>query len=65
MSLVRLLTAGKSLVGLKQSSGRYRLPSRGCCPNSNRKKNPFRSDKTEAAKPGRMPLGAASPNSPR
>jgi hypothetical protein len=42
MSLLRLLTAGKSLVGLKNSEGRYHLPSQKPLPKFGSKKNPFR-----------------------
>lgn len=41
MSLVRLLTAGKSLVGLKESENRYRLTSQRLLPKFESKKNPF------------------------
>jgi hypothetical protein len=41
MSLVRLLTAGKSLVGLKESENRYRLSSQRLLPRFEPKKNPF------------------------
>ncbi len=41
MSLVRLLTAGKSLVGLKESGNRYRLADKGLLPKFQPKKNPF------------------------
>jgi hypothetical protein len=42
MSLLRLLTAGKSLVGLKKSETRYHLPSERALPKFGSKKNPFR-----------------------
>ena len=42
MSLLRLLAAGKSLVGLKKSESRYQLPANGCLPRFGSKKNPFR-----------------------
>ncbi|HTL54840.1 MAG TPA: hypothetical protein VL361_04140 [Candidatus Limnocylindrales bacterium] len=42
MSLLRLLTAGKSLVGLKNPARRYILSARGALPKFNSKKNPFR-----------------------
>lgn len=41
MSLVRLLTAGKSLIGLKESENRYRLTSQRLLPKFESKKNPF------------------------
>jgi hypothetical protein len=42
MSLLRLLTAGKSLVGLKDTGHRYSVPRRGLLPKFASKKNPFR-----------------------
>ena len=42
MSLLRLLTAGKSLVGLKNSDTRYHLPGQQGLPKFGSKKNPFR-----------------------
>ena|SRR5579859_4520164 len=42
MSLLRLLTAGKSLVGLKDTGSRYNVPRRGLLPQFSAKKNPFR-----------------------
>jgi hypothetical protein len=42
MSLLRLLTAGKSLVGLKKSETRYHLPGKRALPKFGSKKNPFR-----------------------
>jgi hypothetical protein len=42
MSLLRLLTAGKSLVGLKKDETRYHLPGQGSLPKFGSKKNPFR-----------------------
>ncbi len=42
MSLLRLLTAGKSLVGLKSSEPRYLLSKPQGLPRFNPKKNPFR-----------------------
>jgi hypothetical protein len=56
MSLLRLLTAGKSLVGLKKLEGRYRLPGARTLPKFGSKKNPFRAtvvpEKAEPAEPG-------------
>lgn len=52
MSLLHLLTAGKSLVGLKKSEIRYHLPKTESLPKFGSKKNPFRAtslpDKVEA-----------------
>jgi hypothetical protein len=42
MSLVRLLTAGKSLVGLNDGEGRYRLTRKNLLPSFPASKNPFR-----------------------
>jgi hypothetical protein len=53
MSLLRLLTTGKSLVGLKKPENRYHLPGQTALPKFGGKKNPFRAtvfpDKTETA----------------
>jgi hypothetical protein len=54
MSLLRLLTAGKSLVGLKKSEKRYHLPSEKSFPTFGSKKNPFRGTIVpEGVEPGR------------
>ncbi len=42
MSLLRLLTAGKSLVGLSDSTSRYRMAHRRAMPKFGSAKNPFR-----------------------
>jgi len=42
MSLLRLLTAGKSLVGLKKSDNRYHVTRQRLLPEFGAKKNPFR-----------------------
>jgi hypothetical protein len=42
MSLLRLLTAGKTLIGLKRSESRYQLPGCRPLPMFGSKKNPFR-----------------------
>ncbi len=42
MSLLRLLTAGKSLIGSKSSESRYHLGRPGALPRFGGKKNPFR-----------------------
>lgn len=42
MSLLQLLTAGKSLVGLKKLEHRYHLPAQPTLPQFGSKKNPFR-----------------------
>lgn len=42
MSLLRLLTAGKCLVGLQKTEVRYHLPGQEALPKFGSKKNPFR-----------------------
>lgn len=42
MSMVRLLTAGKCLVGLKDSTARYRMANAKSLPKFESNKNPFR-----------------------
>ena len=42
MSLLRLLASGKSLVGVGESRGRYRLAAKGSMPEFGSKPNPFR-----------------------
>ena len=52
MSLLRLLTAGKSLIGLKGSDSHYRPSQPGALPRFGGKKNPFRATtRPEAAHP--------------
>jgi hypothetical protein len=41
MSLMRLLTAGKTLVDLKNSTGRYHMPGKNLLPKFGSAKNPF------------------------
>jgi hypothetical protein len=41
MSLMRLLTTGKTLVDLKNSSGRYHMPGKNLLPKFGSGKNPF------------------------
>ena len=58
MSLLRLLTAGKSLVGLRDAESRYRLTSQRLLPHFGPARNPFSSGakdepaQTEARSPG-------------
>ena len=64
MSLLRLLTAGKSLVGLKESDGRYCVTRQRLLPEFGTKRNPFRTPKEvppelDAASPS---PGAAGPS---
>lgn len=42
MSLLRLLTTGKTLIGLKRPESRYQLPGGRALPTFGSKKNPFR-----------------------
>src|SRR5260370_38120811 len=52
MSLVRLLTTGKSLVGMQDNLSRYRLTKQRLLPKFGSGKNPFAPpEKTEPAKP--------------
>ena len=51
MSLLRLLTAGKSLVGLKDGAHRYSVSRRELLPNFPSKKNPFRAATGVAPRP--------------
>lgn len=66
MSLLRLLTAGKSLVGLKKSESRYHLPGEKSLPKFGSKKNPFRAtvfpEKTESGVTGEAPTAPAAEN---
>ena len=41
MSLMKLLTTGKTLVDLKNSTGRYRVPGKNLLPKFGSAKNPF------------------------
>jgi len=62
MSLLRLLTTGKTLVGLKKPEHRYHLPGEAALPKFGGKKNPFRAtvfpDKSET---GEIVASAAAP----
>jgi hypothetical protein len=61
MSLLRLLTAGKSLVGLKDAAHRYNLARRGSLPKFNSKRNPFRATaRPEPVSRPQEPMTAAS-----
>jgi hypothetical protein len=52
MSLLRLLTAGKSWVGIQEPGGRYRFSHPGALPKFEAKKNLFREKRGEAAAAG-------------
>src|SRR4051812_573098 len=43
MSVLKYLSAGKSLIGLKQNEVRYRMGDAGALPKFDSKRNPFRS----------------------
>jgi hypothetical protein len=47
MSLVRLLTSGKSLIGLQNVTSRYRMSGKDLLPKFGSDKNPFSSSQTE------------------
>jgi hypothetical protein len=64
MSLLRLLAAGKSLVGLKQSNSQYRVTSERLLPQFDSKKNPFRSSADKAPQPIMTVAGEAVPPQP-
>ncbi len=49
MSVLKYLSAGKSLIGLKQNEVRYRMGEAGALPKFDSKRNPFRSRTTPAA----------------
>jgi hypothetical protein len=67
MSLLRLLTAGKSLVGLRDGEHRYRVPRQRVLPKFDARANPFMA----ASKPGapelpqEKPVTAAEATAPR
>src|SRR5467141_2933232 len=62
MSLVRLLTTGKSLVGMQDNLSRYRLTKQRLLPKFNSKKNPFAPPiKAEPAKPAPVPAPVEAP----
>jgi hypothetical protein len=53
MSLLRLLSTGKSLIGLKTTANPYRMRTENRLPRFNSEKNPFApTPKAESAKPG-------------
>jgi len=69
MSLVRLLTAGKSFVGLKGAEGRYRLSNQRLLPKFDPKKGPHgpgtpgQAEPAEKAPGGAIPAAATPPAS--
>jgi hypothetical protein len=62
MILLRLLRAGKTLVGVGDGERSYRLPQKGGLPRFKSKKNPFRAT-TVPEKPRRSPVEAADEES--
>jgi hypothetical protein len=68
MSLLRLLTSGKSLIGLKKLENRYHLPGEKAIPQFGSKKNPFRAtvfpDKPEPSNPEVGQPGASAGSEP-
>ncbi len=60
MSLVRLLTTGKSLVGVKDLEGRYNVTNQRLLPKFESAKNPFR----PAARRTEGPPAEAAPSAP-
>ncbi len=64
MSLVRLLTAGKSLVGLKESENRYRVTNQRLLPKFESKKNPFGPGVTSPSECAVAPEPGPQPEAP-
>src|SRR5215831_2510576 len=58
MSLGRLLTAGKCLMGLQQPPARYRMRTQNLLPKFGGEKNPFAAP---ATRPAARPIQAAAP----
>jgi hypothetical protein len=63
MSLVRLLTTGKSLVGGSESATRYRLTHRKALPKFGSARNPFRAKASRAAEQTETPMLSQRPPS--
>jgi hypothetical protein len=61
MSIVRLLAAGKSLVGAQNASSRYRMDKRARLPKFGSTKNPFASEQRRPAVTEPAASEAASP----
>ena len=64
MSLLRLLTTGKSLVGVRELESRYRLTSQRLLPQFGSAKNPFGNSASAAAEPATAPATKAVPRAP-
>jgi hypothetical protein len=60
MSVLKYLSAGKSLIGLKQNEVRYRMGEPGALPKFDSKRNPFRT-RTVPSTPGASPIPAIEP----
>ena len=65
MSLVRLLTAGRSLIGIKDSTSRYQMRSRHLLPKFGAEKNPFAVPPAPVTTPVPTTPTVASPASTR
>jgi len=68
MSLLRLLSAGKSLVGLKQEAARYRMSDPRAMPRFGSARNPFKARKgnqTEAKPSAALAVSPTRESSPR
>jgi hypothetical protein len=64
MSLMRLLSAGKSLVGVTEDERRYRMGNRGLMPKFGSGKNPFLKEPAEKKLPAGQGTSVASPPAP-
>jgi hypothetical protein len=63
MSLLRLLTAGKSLVGMRDAETRYRVTGQRLLPQFGEGRNPFSNrEKAEPVQTGLRPPGDHKPN---
>ena len=63
MSLLRLLTTGKSLVGLKDTASRYNVARSGKLPHFSAKQNPFRASTRPEFNPSAQQKAQAAANS--
>ncbi|MFO1488393.1 MAG: hypothetical protein U1F65_07935, partial [Verrucomicrobiota bacterium] len=60
MSLMRLLTNGKTLVDVKRSTSRYQIPTNSLLPKFGPVKNPFTPPVSPAPRPAASPVVAAA-----
>jgi hypothetical protein len=67
MSVLKYLSAGKSLIGLKQNTVRYQMGEPGALPRFDSKRNPFRSRTAQVASLTTKPVvaGAAESTMPK